>query len=91
MIADALTPYEYQVVRSIVGGRSNEEAAQHLGLSLGAVRARRAAAMKKLGARTIVDLVRMVAAEGKAASLGHSPPSSDVLLLDGAVPARYGR
>ena len=54
-----LTPREREVLQLIVEGRTNKEIAQVMTRSLYTVRNHRARLMKKLGARTRVELVQM--------------------------------
>lgn len=55
----ALSVGEREVVQGVVGGRLNKQIAADLGVSEITVKVRRAQAMRKLGARTLVDLVRL--------------------------------
>ena len=55
----ALTPREQDVMRQVVSGRLNKQVAGDLGLSEITVKIHRAAAMRKMGVRTLADLVRM--------------------------------
>lgn len=54
-----LTPREREVMALVTQGRLNKQAAGDLGLSEITVKAHRGAAMRKMAARTIADLVRM--------------------------------
>lgn len=54
-----LSPRERQVMALIAAGRMNKQAAFELGLSEVTVKIHRGAAMRKMGARTLPDLVRM--------------------------------
>ncbi|KAF1017026.1 MAG: Response regulator protein TodT [Stenotrophomonas maltophilia] len=56
---DSLTPGERDVVGGVVRGRLNKQIAGDLGVSEITVKVRRAHAMRKMQARTLVDLVRM--------------------------------
>ena len=56
---DALSERERQVMAQVAGGRLNKQIAAQLGLSEITVKIHRAQAMRKLGAKSIVDLVRM--------------------------------
>src|SRR5262249_44885010 len=58
----ALTPKEREVLEMIPAGKTNREMADELGLSLRAVEDRRARLMKKVNARSVVELVRLLAA-----------------------------
>ncbi len=54
-----LSEGEREVVKGVVDGRLNKQIAGALGVSEITVKVRRAQAMRKLGARTLVDLVRL--------------------------------
>jgi RNA polymerase sigma factor (sigma-70 family) len=54
-----LTPRERQVLDLVVGGYINKEIAVHLGIQPRTVEVHRQQAMKKLGAQSSVDLVRL--------------------------------
>jgi FixJ family two-component response regulator len=54
-----LSPREQQVMALVTAGRLNKQAAAELELSEVTVKIHRGAAMRKLGARTLPDLVRM--------------------------------
>ena len=54
-----LSPREKQVMMLVTTGKMNKQVAGDLGLSEITVRIHRAAAMRKMGARTLADLVRM--------------------------------
>jgi FixJ family two-component response regulator len=56
---DALTPREREVVTMAVAGRLNKQIAWDLGLSEATVKAHRSQAMRKMGARSLAELVRM--------------------------------
>jgi FixJ family two-component response regulator len=56
----ALTPKEREVLDLIADGRTNREMAEGLGLSIRAVEDRRARLMKKVQARTVAELVRIL-------------------------------
>ncbi len=55
-----LSPRELQVALLVVAGKMNKQVAGDLGISEITVKIHRGAAMRKLGARTLADLVRMV-------------------------------
>jgi DNA-binding NarL/FixJ family response regulator len=57
-LARKLTPRERDVVRLLAEGKSNRELAQALDISLKTVENHRSNAMRKLGVRTLGDLVR---------------------------------
>ncbi|MBW8774947.1 MAG: response regulator transcription factor [Stenotrophomonas sp.] len=52
-------PFRREVVDGVVRGRLNKQIAGDLGVSEITVKVRRAQVMRKMGARTLVDLVRM--------------------------------
>jgi FixJ family two-component response regulator len=54
-----LSPREQQVMMLVTTGRMNKQVAGELGLSEITVKIHRGAAMRKMGARTLADLVRM--------------------------------
>lgn len=60
----SLSPREQQVMRLVAAGNMNKQTAGELGLSEITVKIHRAAAMHKMGARTLADLVRMAEALG---------------------------
>lgn len=57
-----LSPRELQVMRLVTGGKMNKQVAGDLGISEITVKIHRGAAMRKMGARTLADLVRMAEA-----------------------------
>jgi FixJ family two-component response regulator len=56
---EALSPREQQVMLLVTAGKMNKQAAGDLGISEITVKIHRGAAMRKMGARTLADLVRM--------------------------------
>jgi FixJ family two-component response regulator len=54
-----LTPREHEVLRHVVAGRLNKQIAHDLGTVEKTIKFHRGALMKKLGVRTVADLVRM--------------------------------
>jgi FixJ family two-component response regulator len=54
-----LSPREQQVMMLVTGGKMNKQVAGDLGLSEITVKIHRGTAMRKMGARTLSDLVRM--------------------------------
>jgi FixJ family two-component response regulator len=54
-----LSPREQQVMMLVTAGKMNKQVAGELGLSEITVKIHRGAAMRKMGARTLADLVRM--------------------------------
>ena len=54
-----LTPREQQVMMLVTTGKMNKQVAGELGVSEITVKLHRGAAMRKMGARTLADLVRM--------------------------------
>jgi DNA-binding CsgD family transcriptional regulator len=57
---ELLTPRERVVLAQIVRGASSKEAAHTLGISPRTIEFHRANIMKKLGAKNIVDLLKLV-------------------------------
>ena len=55
----ALSPREQQVMMLVTAGKMNKQVAGDLGLSEITVKIHRGSAMRKMGARTLADLVRM--------------------------------
>ncbi|MEM1315209.1 MAG: LuxR C-terminal-related transcriptional regulator, partial [Pseudomonadota bacterium] len=79
-LAAGLTPRETEVFREVVAGHSNKVIAHRLGISPKTVEMHRARVMKKTGARSVAELVRMSldAADGagagpQAGGAGFSP------------------
>jgi FixJ family two-component response regulator len=56
---DTLSPRERQVMTLVTAGKMNKQVAGELGLSEVTVKIHRAAAMRKMGARSLAELVRM--------------------------------
>lgn len=54
-----LTERERQVMNLVTSGRLNKQAAYDLGLSVVTIKLHRAAVMRKMGAKTLADLVKM--------------------------------
>ena len=61
---DALTPREQQVIGFVTAGFMNKQIAAELGVSEITVKVHRGSVMKKMGARSLADLVRMADALG---------------------------
>ena len=59
-----LTPREMEVLRLVAEGRTNQEIADHLVLSIKTVQAHRANVMEKLGLHDITQLVRFALRRG---------------------------
>jgi FixJ family two-component response regulator len=55
----ALSDREREVMESVVRGRLNKHIAESLGLTIGTVKVHRGRVMRKMGARSLADLVRM--------------------------------
>lgn len=55
----SLTEREREVLRHVVAGRTNREAAEVLGISPRTIEVHRAAAMRKLGARNTAEMIRI--------------------------------
>src|SRR5208282_6224179 len=60
----ALTPREQQVIGFVTAGWMNKQIAAELGVSEITVKVHRGSVMKKMGARSLADLVRMADALG---------------------------
>ena len=56
-----LTPREKDVMHSVLKGRLNKQTAAELGTTERTVKVHRARVMQKLGARTVVELLQLVA------------------------------
>jgi FixJ family two-component response regulator len=56
---ETLSPREQQVMQLVTAGKMNKEVARDLGISEITVKIHRGAVMRKMGARTLADLVRM--------------------------------
>jgi FixJ family two-component response regulator len=56
---ETLTPREREVMTLVVAGRLNKQIAAAMGLTEATVKVHRGHAMRKMGARSVVDLVRM--------------------------------
>ena len=56
---DALTPREQEVIAFVTAGLMNKQIAAELGLSEITVKVHRSNLMKKMGAKSLADLVRM--------------------------------
>jgi len=56
-----LTPREHEVMQHVVAGRLNKQIADDLGTVLKTVKVHRGRIMKKMGVRTLADLVRCIA------------------------------
>jgi FixJ family two-component response regulator len=61
---EALTPREQQVIGFVTAGLMNKQIAAELGVSEITVKVHRGNVMKKMGARSLADLVRMAEALG---------------------------
>ena len=61
---DALTPREQEVIAFVTAGLRNKQIAAELGVSEITVKVHRGSVMKKMGARSLADLVRMADALG---------------------------
>jgi FixJ family two-component response regulator len=69
---ETLTSREQQVMTLVTAGKMNKQVAGDLGISEITVKIHRGAAMRKMGARTLADLVRM--AEAVKIKRPGSPP-----------------
>ena len=70
---DSLTPREREVMRFVVTGLMNKQIAAELNLSEITVKIHRGQAMKKMGARSVADLVRKSESLGVDPQQKHSP------------------
>jgi len=61
-----LTPREFEVLRLIITGLANKEISAELGIALRTVKAHRTGVMRKIGALSVVDLVRLALVAGVA-------------------------
>ena len=69
-----LSSREQQVMMGVIAGKMNKQVAGDLGLSVITVKIHRGAAMRKMCARTLPDLVRMAGAlKLRASQLSNSP------------------
>ncbi|MBO9714229.1 response regulator transcription factor [Sphingomonas sp.] len=68
-----LSPRERQVMLMVARGSMNKQVAAELGLSEVTVKIHRGAAMRKMGARTYADLVRMAGLLGDGEDLQQTP------------------
>ena len=67
---ESLSPREREVLEGVVRGLMNKQVAGDLGLSEITVKIHRGAAMRKMGARSLADLVRMATQLGLATGAG---------------------
>ena len=61
---DALTPREQEILGLVTAGLMNKQVAAELGVSEITIKVHRGNVMKKMGARSLADLVRMADALG---------------------------
>ena len=71
---ESLTPRELDVLRLVVAGRLNKLIAAELGISEKTVKAHRSKVMRKTGARSLAELVRLYIAASKDRTAGSSDP-----------------
>jgi FixJ family two-component response regulator len=69
-----LTPRERQVLDGVLKGRLNKQIAWDLGTAEKTVKVHRGRMMKKMGVRTVADLIRIVTAHGTFGQLSPGPP-----------------
>ena len=55
----SLSPREREVMAAVVAGRLNKQIAADLGITEATIKLHRGQVMRKMGARTLADLVRM--------------------------------
>ena len=58
---DTLSPREHEVMLCVIDGKTNKTIAAELGISIKTVECHRSRMMEKLGANSVVELVRLVA------------------------------
>lgn len=75
-----LTGREREIIRLVVSGLLNKQIAQHLELALITVKVHRGNAMRKLGARSAAELVRIARAVGLTSTDCEVPPLAAVRL-----------
>ena len=63
---EPLTAREQDVLNQLVGGATNKEAGQQLGISYRTIEIHRARIMEKLGAKNAADLMRIVLSENRS-------------------------
>lgn len=73
-IGDALTPRETQVCSAIVMGRQTKQIARDLGISPRTVEHHRMVIREKLGAHSVVDIVRISLTKEDSNSGQTTPP-----------------
>lgn len=72
-----LTPRERDVLYAVTDGMLNKQAADHLGITEKTIKVHRASVMKKMGADSLPDLVRMVDAHRHSCGWEHPWPGVD--------------
>jgi FixJ family two-component response regulator len=82
-----LTRREREIMALVTAGNLNKQAGGHLGLSEITVKAHRGSVMRKMGARSLADLVRMAVALGDALT----PPAKRDRLVRARASAAVGR
>jgi DNA-binding NarL/FixJ family response regulator len=68
---EPLTPREREVTQAIAEGLTNKEIARRLGISVKTVETHRATLMRKIGARSAVDVARYAARNNISVNQGH--------------------
>ena len=87
-----LTAREREILQLVATGRPNKQLAAELGLSEITVKAHRGSAMRKMGARSLAELVRMADVVGEAMIKNeHSAPARNDVAghhHNGCIPAQ---
>ncbi len=73
---DALSPRQLQIAQLLVQGETNQQIAEHLGISVKTVQAHRACVMERLGLEHFAQLVRLAIRSGMLSSGGGNPENS---------------
>ena len=74
---DLLTPREREILTLVASGQSNKQIAAHLGLSEITVKFHRSHVMRKMQARSVIDLVHITDRLGLSTSETRLPKPND--------------